>query len=217
MHQKPRILVFASGSATGGGSGFQKMVEMSRGSHPVLDANIVGVVSNHAAGGIAAKARRLGVRFGHWTGPYDAAGYQRWVRDFEADYVMCSGWLKYVLGLDMARTVNIHPGPLPLTAGLHGHHVHEAVMRAYAEGAIDHSAVNIHFVDSDPDAGYDTGSVAQCIRLPVLDDDTPETLASRVNACEHAWQSLILNEIVHGRIWLDGCQVHSDGIPLLRE
>lgn len=220
MNQKPRILVFASGSATGGGSGFQKMVEMSRGADPVLDATIVGVVSHHGGGGVAQKAARLGIHFGHWTGPFTADQYQRWFETFQADYVMLSGWLKPVSGLDPARTVNIHPGPLPEFGGrgMYGHHVHEAVMAAYRRGEISQSAVTIHFVTDPPgDDPYDKGPIAQMIRVEIQPDDTPETLAARVNACEHAWQSLVLNWIVHGQIWLDGDgAVHSHGIPLLR-
>lgn len=204
MSTEPRILVFAAGSATGGGSGFAKMVEMRR--EGVLRANIVGVISNHGGGGVAAKASRLGVHFGHWTGPFTAEGYQQWVRTFDADYVMLSGWLKKVSGLEMARTVNIHPGPLPLTAGLYGHHVHERVMAAYRAGEIDASAVNIHFVDEE----YDTGPIAHMVRVEILPGDTPDTLGGRVNACEHVWQSHILNQIVHGSIRLEGrAVIHS--------
>ncbi len=220
MRTKPRILVFASGSATGGGSGFQKMVEMSRGVDPVLDATIAGVVSHHGGGGVAAKAARLGIHFGHWTEPFEAQGYQDWVKTFEADYVMLSGWLKPVRGLDPARTVNIHPGPLPQFGGrgMYGHHVHESVMAAYHRGEITQSAVTMHFVTDPPgDDPYDKGPIAQMIRVEIQPDDTPETLALRVNACEHTWQSLVLNWIVHGEIWLDGDgTVRSRGIPLLR-
>ena len=42
-----RVLVFASGDEKGGGSGFQELVEFSRTNPPVLDAQIVGVISNY--------------------------------------------------------------------------------------------------------------------------------------------------------------------------
>lgn len=213
MSNKPRILVFASGTATGGGSGFQKMVELSLGLHPVLDAKIVGVVSNHGGGGVAAKASNARIPFGHWKGPFTAEKYQSWVKMFEADYVMLSGWLKKVAGLDMARTVNIHPGPLPLTAGLYGHHVHERVMAAYRAGELTESAVTVHFVDAE----YDAGPVASVIRVEILPSDTAETLGQRVNACEHAWQSELLNRIVHGEYRLEGRQVLFKGVPVQHE
>lgn len=210
MNRKPRILVFASGSATGGGSGFAKMVEQSRGEDPVLDAEIVGVVSNHEHGGVHQKARALGINFGCWlktahTEVTDADQYQAWLSTFGADWVMLSGWLKKVSGLEMARTVNIHPGPLPLTRGLYGHHVHEAVLAAYQRGEVDRSAVTMHFVDEQ----YDTGPIAFSAEVEILPEDTPEMLGARVNACEHAWQSLVLNFIVHEDIRLVGREVIS--------
>ncbi|MFA5111557.1 MAG: hypothetical protein WC443_09140, partial [Desulfobaccales bacterium] len=63
------------------------------------------------------KAKGLGVHAEYWAGPYEAKGYQNLVKYFRADYVMLSGWLKLVTGLDPARTVNIHPGPLPRFGG----------------------------------------------------------------------------------------------------
>ncbi|MDD5291061.1 MAG: formyltransferase family protein [Patescibacteria group bacterium] len=199
---KPKVLVFASGSKDGGGSGFLELVEFSRTTPPVLDAEIVGVVSNHSEGGVYKKAERLGVPFCHWSGPFGAGGYEYYVNMFRADYVMLSGWLKLVHGLDPVRTVNIHPGPLPEFGGpgMYGHHVHEAVMRAYREGKITQSAVTMHFVDER----YDHGPII--FQLPVLirPDDTPETLAGRVNEKERAWQSFILNLVVNGHIRLEG-------------
>lgn len=207
MSKKPRILVFASGSATGGGSGFAKMVEQSRGDDPVLDATIVGVVTNHESGGVRKKAEALGIAFATMSNDvaFTAERYQWLVQHFAADYVMLSGWLKRVSGLEMARTINIHPGPLPLTRGLYGHHVHEAVLIAHRRGEITKSAVTMHFVDEQ----YDTGPVAFSVEVQILPDDTPETLGARVNACEHAWQSRILDLIVHDEIRLVGREVIS--------
>jgi phosphoribosylglycinamide formyltransferase 1 len=203
---KIRILVFASGDEKGGGSGFQELVEFSRTNPPVLAAQIVGVISNHQQGGVRRRADALHIPFEHWTGPFDAKGYRAFVAKFQADFVMCSGWLKFVRGLDPARTVNIHPGPLPQFggAGMYGHHVHEAIMAAYHRGEIIQSAVTMHFVD---DVGFDNGPTI--FQLPVLirPDDDAGTLAKRVNEKERAWQSHILNLVVHGYISLSGGQV----------
>jgi len=204
---KVRILVFASGDEKGGGSGFQELVEFSRTHPPVLDAQIVGVISNHPHGGVRRKADTLQIPFEHWAGPYDAKGYQTFVGKFQADFVMCSGWLKFVRGLDPAKTVNIHPGPLPQFGGpgMYGHHVHEAVVAAYRRGEITQSAVTMHFVD---DVGFDHGPTI--FQMPVLirPDDDAETLAQRLNEKERAWQSHILNLVVHGVISLSHGQVH---------
>jgi len=197
---KPRILVFASGTKDGGGSGFQELVEFSKTTPPVLDAEIVGVVSNHPQGGVWQKAKKLDILFCHWPGPFESGDYVYYVRKFEADYVMLSGWLKLVHGLDPARTVNIHPGPLPEFGGpgRYGHHVHEVVMRAYREGKITQSAVSMHFVDER----YDHGPIF--FQLPVLirPEDTPETLAGRLNEKEGLGKAHVLNLVVNGYIRL---------------
>ena len=118
---------------------------------------------------------------------------------------MLSGWLKLVAGLDPARTINIHPGPLPRFGGpnLYGHLVHEAVMEAYHRGEISHSAVTMHFVDEE----YDRGPVFFALPVPIEPEDTPETLAARVNRAEHEWQPRVLNYVVQGQVRLAGREV----------
>jgi len=201
-----RILVFASGDEKGGGSGFQELVEFSRTNPPVLNAQIIGVISHHQQGGVCRRAEALHIPFEHWLGPFDAKGYRTFVEKYRADFVMCSGWLKFVRGLDPAKTVNIHPGPLPRFggSGMYGHHVHEAVMAAYHRGEITQSAVTMHFVD---EIGYDNGQII--FQMPVLirPDDDARTLAERVNEKERAWQSHILNRVIHGHIYLNNGQV----------
>ncbi len=201
-----RVLVFASGDDRGGGSGFQELVEFSRTYPPVLDAQIIGVISNHPNGGVRKRADALHIPFEHWPGAYNSEGYRAFVKKYQADFVMCSGWLKFVRGLDPARTVNIHPGPLPRFggAGMYGHHVHEAVMAAYHRGEVTQSAVTMHFVD---ETAYDHGPII--FQMPVLirPEDDAETLAKRVNEKERAWQSHILNLVVHRHIYLKDGQV----------
>ena len=118
---------------------------------------------------------------------------------------MLSGWLKLVSGLDPARTINIHPGPLPRFGGpnLYGHYVHDAVMAAYQRGEITHSAVTMHFVD----AVYDRGPIIFALPIPIEPGDTPATLAAKVNRAEHEWQPRVLNYVVHGQVRLVGKEV----------
>jgi len=73
----PKLLIYASGTKTGGGSGFENLVVHSRGGD--LDAEIVGVVSNYERGGVRERADRLGVPFIYFPGPYTAENYQRLV------------------------------------------------------------------------------------------------------------------------------------------
>ena len=201
-----KVLVFASGDEKGGGSGFQELAEFSRTNPPVLDAQIIGVISNHPHGGVRKRADTLHIPFEYWSGPFDAKGYRTFVEKYQADFVMCSGWLKFVKGLDPSKTVNIHPGPLPQFGGprMYGHYVHEAVIAAFHRGEIIQSAVTMHFVD---DVAYDNGPII--FQMPVLirPDDDPETLAKRVNEKERAWQSYVLNLVVHRQIYFEDGKV----------
>lgn len=208
---KPRVLVFSSGTAVGGGSGFEKLEEATR--KGVLQAEILAVVSNHAEGGVYQRAERLGVPFIHFPGPWTAERYQFLAQETGAKFFALSGWVKLVVGLDLktrfnSTTVfNIHPGPLPQFGGpgLYGHHVHEAVMAAYTRGEITHSAVSMHFV-TEPKSrdDYDKGPVFFRSKVKILADDTPESLGKRVNLREHECQPELTNMVVNGLIRWDG-------------
>lgn len=203
-----KIIVFASGTKEGGGSGFENLVNATRDGR--LDAEITAVVSNHEHGGVREKADRLGIRFIHFPTFAKASAGEAEPRTAEryreiaesADLVCLSGWLKLVTGLDPAKTINIHPGPLPRFggAGMYGHHVHEAVMEAYKRGEVTHSAVSMHFVTEK----YDEGPLFFSHPVPIMPDDTAETLAKRVNDAEHEWQPVITNKVLHGEISWDG-------------
>jgi phosphoribosylglycinamide formyltransferase-1 len=212
---KPKILVFASGSATGGGSGFENLVLSSR--EGILDADIVAVVSNHERGGVRTHADNLEVPFLHFQKPWTAEAYHRLTSESKANFFALSGWLKLVTGLDPAtrfnsRTVfNIHPGPLPDFGGpgLYGRRVHEAVIEAYKRGEISHSAVSMHFVTEE----YDRGPVFFRCKVKINEDDTPDTLGTRVNKQEYMHQPKITNMVVNGLIKWDGADPHSLTTP----
>lgn len=212
---KPKILVFASGSTEGGGSGFEKLAESSRSG--VLDAEIIAVVSNHINGGVRKRAGKLGIPFLHFAGPWTGKGYQELAEKTGADFFALSGWLKLVTGLDPetsfnSKTVfNIHPGPLPDFGGtgLYGHHVHKAVIDAFKRGDVEYSAVSMHFVTE----GYDRGPVFFKLNVKIENDDTPDSLGERVNRAEHRYQSQITNMVVHGLIQWDGIDHNSLEFP----
>jgi phosphoribosylglycinamide formyltransferase 1 len=195
-----KLIIFASGTKDGGGSGFENLVNASRAG--ILDADIVAVVSNHEHGGVRARAEKLGIPFIHFIGPWIAKEYQKIIQKTEADFVALSGWLKLVCGLDPQKTFNIHPGPLPRFGGpgLYGRHVHEAVHEAYARGEISETEVCMHFVTDE----YDKGPIFARIKCPLNRDDTPDTIAHRVNDLEHTFQPLITNLVVQGKITWDG-------------
>ena len=137
--------------------------------------------------------------------PFDAAAYRHVSAMFQAEWASLSGWLKLVCGLDPAHTFNIHPGPLPDFGGpgLYGHHVHEAVMRAYYAGKISCTAITMHFVDEQ----YDHGQVIFRYPIAIRSRDNPETLAERVNCLERAWQWAITDLVVQKKIRLENGRV----------
>lgn len=204
MKKRPRLLVFNSGS----GSGFQELVENSR--TGVLQADIVGLVTNKASYSCNERAKKLGIPVVLMEA-FEAEDYQALVKQFNADYVILSGWLIKTKGLDPRTTINIHPGPLPAFGGfkMYGHHVHEAVIQAYKLGKIIYSEVSMHFVTEE----YDQGPVF--FRYPVLirPDDDADSLAARVNKIEHGWQSFVTNLVITGQIHWDGVRPQSLVVP----
>ena len=88
------------------------------------------------------------------------------------------------------RIVNIHPALLPKFGGkgMYGHHVHEAVVTA---GETE-SGVTIHYVNEH----YDEGQIIFQARCPVLPTDTPDEVARRVQALEHAHYPRVVGEIL---------------------
>jgi len=76
------------------------------------------------------------------------------------------------------RVLNVHPALLPAFGGkgFYGHHVHEAVLRAGCKI----TGCTVHFVDNE----YDHGPIITQKAVPVLQEDTVETLAARVQAAE---------------------------------
>lgn len=197
---EPKLLVFASGSKEGGGSGFKELVENSR--TGILQAEIVVVVSNHEAGGVRKLADSLGIPFEYFPGPFISEEYQKIVAKYQVPWVALSGWLKLVLGLNPQKTINIHPAPLPIFGGkgMYGHFVHEAVIEAYKRGEIICSAVSMHFVTEK----YDEGPVFFQYPVLVRSDDTLESLRERVNKIEHSYQSWITSLVVTEQIKWDG-------------
>jgi formyltetrahydrofolate-dependent phosphoribosylglycinamide formyltransferase len=124
-------------------------------------------------------------------------------RGKQAELVVMAGFLKRVtIPDDFAdRVVNIHPALVPSFCGegFYGHRVHEAVLEYGAKL----SGCTVHFADNQ----YDHGPVILQRAVPVLDDDTPDTLAARVFAAECAAYPEALRLIAEGRVTLEGRRV----------
>jgi phosphoribosylglycinamide formyltransferase-1 len=99
------------------------------------------------------------------------------------------------------RVINIHPALLPTFGGkgLYGHHVHEAVLHHEAKV----SGCTVHFVDDQ----YDHGPIIAQRQVPVLDGDTPDTLAARVFQAECEVYPEVIRAIAEGRVIIEGGQV----------
>jgi phosphoribosylglycinamide formyltransferase 1 len=99
------------------------------------------------------------------------------------------------------RVVNIHPALMPSFCGegFYGHRVHEAVLEYGAK----FSGCTVHFADNQ----YDHGPVILQRAVPVLDGDTPETLAARVFEAECEAYPEALRLIAADRVSLDGRRV----------
>src|SRR3989344_7385466 len=182
---KKGILVFASGTATGGASGAENLVQRSK--IDDLDVEIVAIVSNHPHGGAYRVAQKYSVPFHHFSsGTWSAAEYQQIFKRFPHDIVALSGWLKPVRGNDRTRTINIHPARLPRFGGhvMFGDNIHLSVLEAFQKGQIRYLAVSMHFVPDYDEAEYDRGPVFFEYWVPIEDGDTVEDLKRRVNIAE---------------------------------
>ena len=101
----------------------------------------------------------------------------------DADLVVLAGYLKLLPARVVARfrqrAINIHPALLPAFGGpgMYGRRVHEAVL---ASGATE-SGATVHYVDEQ----FDRGPIIAQRTVPVLPDDSADSLAHRVLAVEH--------------------------------
>ncbi len=99
------------------------------------------------------------------------------------------------------RLINIHPSLLPMFPGLATHR------KALAAGVRVHGAT-VHFVSNDVDAG---AIIAQAV-VPVLPEDTEESLAARVLAQEHRLLPRCVRWVVEGRVRLVRGRAVVDGV-----
>jgi phosphoribosylglycinamide formyltransferase-1 len=146
-------------------------------------ARVVLVLSNRPDAAALERARAHGIPAEALTDSADGAEWLDRLARREVDLLVLAGYLKLVPAAVIARfrdrVLNVHPALLPGFGGrgMYGHHVHEAVL---ASGARE-SGATVHLVDEV----YDRGRILARARVPVLPEDTPDTLAARVLAVEH--------------------------------
>ena len=186
-----RVAIFISG----GGSNMVSLVESMTGDHP---ARPCLVISNLPDAGGLAKASAMGVP----TAVVDHRPFKGDRTAFEAELaqvvdatqpdILClAGFMRVLtggfVGRYQGRMLNIHPSLLPKYRGLHTH------ARALEAGDAEHGCT-VHQVTPELDDGPILGQA----RVPVLADDTPETLAARVLVEEHRLYPAVLRRFAAG-------------------
>jgi phosphoribosylglycinamide formyltransferase-1 len=111
-----------------------------------------------------------------------------WFERHGVELVVCAGYMQLLepafLERFPNRVVNVHPAPLPAFPGAH------PLEDLLAAGA-DEAAATVHFVDE----GVDTGPVIASEPVPVLPDDTVESLRERVHEAEHRLLPEVVREL----------------------
>lgn len=134
---------------------------------------------------------------------YSEAIFDR-CRKAGAELVVMAGFIKRLVipGDFENRVTNIHPSLVPSFCGkgYYGHHVHEAVL----EYGVKLSGCTVHFVDNE----YDHGPVILQKCVPVLADDTLDSLEARVFAAECEAYPEALSLVAAGRVAVRGRRVH---------
>ncbi|WP_127562577.1 phosphoribosylglycinamide formyltransferase [Nioella ostreopsis] len=186
-----RVAIFISG----GGSNMVSLVESMTGDHP---ARPCLVISNLPDAGGLAKARAMDVPTAvvdHRPFKGDRAAFEtelaRVVDAAQPDILCLAGFMRVLtegfVGRYKGRMLNIHPSLLPKYRGLHTH------ARVLEAGDAEHGCT-VHEVTPELDDGPILGQA----RVPVLADDTPETLAARVLVQEHLLYPAVLRRFAAG-------------------
>ncbi|MBI0162667.1 phosphoribosylglycinamide formyltransferase [Bartonella sp. M0283] len=175
---KKRIVILISGS----GTNMVSLVEATRKDN--FPAEIVAVLSDTDDAKGIERARALGipadiVRRKSFTDKdtFETALLNR-IDSFKPDIICLAGFMRLISQRIITpyegRILNIHPALLPLFRGLNTH------QRALDAG-VKISGCTVHLVTE----GMDEGSILGQAAVPVLDNDTAETLAARVLKVEH--------------------------------
>lgn len=187
------IAVFGSGS----GSNYQAIAEAINAG--AIDARIACVISDVQDAYILERARKLGhpaiyLDCAPFKTKLDGQAEQRAIeiiKQHGGDFVALAGFMRIVkpglLNAFAGRIINIHPSLLPNFPGL------EAGKQAL-EAGVKETGCTVHFVD----AGIDTGPIIVQRKIPVLPDDTVETLMNRIHAQEHIAYPEALQKIAAG-------------------
>jgi len=178
---------------SGSGTNLQAIIDAADcGSLPGIE--IVVVISNRREAYGARRAIRHGIPLIYFPLlPYSNAGRAREdydadlaqiVQGFGAEWVVLAGWMHILsdafINRFPQRILNLHPA-LPGT--FPGTHAIQRAFEAYQRGEIDHTGIMVHLV---PDEAVDAGPVIAQQTIPILPEDSAETLETRIHEAEHA-------------------------------
>lgn len=202
-----RVAVLISGS----GSNLQSLIDAA--SEQDYPADIRLVISNNPDAFGLERARRAGIATAaidhrdFEDRPSFEAALSDALDSHDIDLVCLAGFMRILTASFTARwegrMLNIHPSLLPDYKGLHTHR------RALEDGRAEHGC-SVHFVQADLDAG----PVIIQAAVPVLPDDTPDSLAARVLTREHAIYPLGLALLASGQVALRDGAALSEGREL---
>jgi len=198
--------------ASGRGSNFQAIIdEIERGR---LNATIkVLIVDNPSAFAIE-RAKKHGIEYliirpKEYTSKDDFfIKIAEELKKRDVGLVILAGFMriagKTLIGAFPNRIMNIHPALLPAFPGLHG-------QRQALEYGVKISGCTVHFVDE----AVDTGPVIIQSALPILQDDTEETLSERILRLEHKIYPEAIRLFSEGKIEVEGRKVRIKGYTSL--
>ena len=180
---------------------------------PEVPAQVVGVVSNRPAAGGLQRAAAAGVATccvdhrAYPDRPAFEADLARALDSLQPDLLVLAGFMRILTPEFVTRysphLLNIHPSLLPAFRGLDTH------ARAIAAGHRQHGS-SVHVVVPELDAG----PVIAQVQVPIEEDDTPESLAARVQQGEHLLYPRVLQWYASGRLQLTADAVQLDGRTL---
>jgi phosphoribosylglycinamide formyltransferase-1 len=203
MTARKRVAILISGR----GSNMLSLIEAAR--EPGFPAEIALVISNRPDAAGVSRARDAGLEaqvIDHKAfssrEAFDEA-VEKALLESRIDLVCQAGFMR-IQSVQFAarwtgRQLNIHPSLLPLFKGLHPH-------RQALDAGVKVSGCTVHFVTNDTDSGPIVAQAA----VPVLDGDTPESLAARVLAAEHRLYPHALALVASGRARIEGGRVRID-------
>ncbi len=199
-----KIAVFASGS----GSDFQSVIDANE-RDPFCEISLL-VASKEGIYALE-RAKKHGIDtlvrrkkdFSSLEEMYEDTA--KILKERGVDYIVLAGWLSMIsenfVRAFPDRIINIHPSLIPSFCGkgFYGINVHRAAL----EYGVKLSGLTVHFVDEH----YDSGAIILQRAVEVKEDDTPESLQSRILEEEHKALPEAVRLLTQGRIIKNGRKV----------